>query len=120
MISASSGLVRSAVRPFGITLLTNFSAAPRTCGTWISSSPSPVCTRLGRLPFRQPRASGVRSYLVRPRKASTSSSTARWIASRAPSRPISASRSASNTPSTTSLSMAASNSTLGATLLFTA
>jgi hypothetical protein len=44
MISASSALVRSAVRPFGSTLLTNFWAAPRICGTWISGSPSAVYT----------------------------------------------------------------------------
>src|SRR5205085_9680366 len=73
MISASSGLVRSAVRPFAITLLTNLSAAPRICGTWISSSPSAVCTCRARFPFLDPRASGVRSYRARPRKAVTSS-----------------------------------------------
>jgi hypothetical protein len=61
MISASSGLLRSAVRPFGITLLTSLAAAPRICGTRISSSPSAVCTCRGRFPFREPRASGVRS-----------------------------------------------------------
>src|SRR5262249_4213258 len=69
MISASSGLVRSAVHPFGIMLLTNFSAAPRICGIWISSSPSAVCTWRGRFPFGEPRASAVRSYRARPRKA---------------------------------------------------
>src|SRR5262249_16840175 len=43
------------VLPFGITLLTNFSTAPRICGTWTSSSPSAVCTCRGRFPFRHPR-----------------------------------------------------------------
>src|SRR5262245_60340745 len=95
MTSASSGLVRSAVLPFGITQLTNLAAVPRTCGTWISSSPSAVCTCRGRFPFREPRASGVRSYRARPRNAVTSSSTDRCRTWRAPGRPISASRSPS-------------------------
>src|SRR5262249_54725815 len=39
--------------PVRITLLTKRSAAPRTCGTWISSTPLAVSTWRARLPFRQ-------------------------------------------------------------------
>jgi hypothetical protein len=120
--SASRGLVRTAVRPFGSTLLTNRSAAPRTCGIWISSSPSAVCTRRGRFPFREPRASGVRSYRARRRKAVTSSSAALCSVSRAQSRPISASRTGSKilSPLPSSSAIAASRAALGAILVVTA
>lgn len=63
------------------------SAASRSYGTLTSTSPSAVCRRRGRQPFRFPaNASGLRSYRARPRKASNSSSTARWMTSLAPSR----------------------------------
>jgi hypothetical protein len=120
MINASSGRVRTAVRPFGSPSLTKLLAPSRICDTRISSSPSAVCTRLGRFPFREPRARDVRSYRPRPRKASTSSSIAFGRVSRAPSRPIPAAWRPTRTPSPSSLSMAVPSSTLGATLLLTA
>ena len=62
MISASSGRVRSAVLPFsGSTRLMNLSALPRICGIATSNSPSAVCTRRGRFPFRDPRDSPLRT-----------------------------------------------------------
>ncbi len=120
MISASSGRVLITVLVSGMTRLTNCSTVLRSCGTWSSSSPSAVCTRRGRTPFREPRAWGVRSYRARPRKLATSSSRAFCRTKRAPSRPISATCSASLSPWLSSSLMADSRTVLGATLDFTA
>ncbi len=116
MISASNGRVLNTRRVSGITRLTNRSRLPRTWGTETVISPSAVWTRLGRTPFREPLAVGFRSYRARPRKAATSSSSARWRMSWAPSRPTSASRSASPIPSASNLSIPSSIWALGAIL----
>jgi hypothetical protein len=52
---ALSGSVRNSFVPLGNSLETNGSAASRTCGSSTRSSPSPVCTLLGRKPLRSPR-----------------------------------------------------------------
>ena len=56
MTIAFSGSVRNnrLVCHFGNSFETNGSAASLTCGISIRSSPSPVCTRRGRNPFRSP------------------------------------------------------------------
>jgi len=61
MMSASSGRVRTTVRLSGNTLLMNRSAVLRTCGTATLISPSAVWIGRGRVPLREPVASGFRS-----------------------------------------------------------
>ena len=61
MISASSGRVRTTALVSGMTWLTNCSAVLRTCGMAMLSSPSAVWIAFGRVPFREPFASAVRS-----------------------------------------------------------
>ena len=51
---ARSGSVAISLRARGNRDETNVSAASRTCGISISSSPSAVCTRRGRYPLRYP------------------------------------------------------------------
>jgi hypothetical protein len=53
--NAFSGSVRSNFVPLGNSFDTNGSAASRTCGISIPTSPSAVCTFLGRNPLRSPR-----------------------------------------------------------------
>jgi len=61
MTSASSGLVRMIERVSGMTELTKRVSVSRTWGTAIAISPSAVWIRRGRVPLREPAASGVRS-----------------------------------------------------------
>jgi len=115
---ALSGSVRSSFVRRGNSLETNGSAAARTCGISTSSCPSAVCTQRGRKPLRSPGgASGRRSY-----RASNSSSTARWMISRAPSRASSdsASRGFSPTPTASNRSICSSSSAEGGTVRLTA
>src|SRR5207302_8259086 len=117
MINASRGRVRTTAFVSGMTRLTNCSAVLRTWGMAIVISPSAVCIGFGRVPLREPVAAKVRSYRARPRKAVTSSSTARCNTSRAPNRPSSANFSllaASSSPSNSSI--CASSRALGAIL----
>jgi len=60
MISASSGRVRMTVRLSGNTRLMNCAAVPLTCGMSTLISPSAVWIDFGRVPLREPAASGVR------------------------------------------------------------
>ena len=61
MTSASSGRVRTMPRTSGMTELTKRVRLSRTWGMAMTISPSAVWTRRGRLPLREPVASGVRS-----------------------------------------------------------
>ena len=61
MTSASSGRVRTIARVSGMTPETNRVSVPRTWGMAITISPSAVWTRRGRVPLREPAASGVRA-----------------------------------------------------------
>jgi hypothetical protein len=55
--NAFSGSVRNSFGVRGNSFEANVSAAWRTCGISIWSSPSAVCTRRGRNPFRSPPSS---------------------------------------------------------------
>src|SRR6266496_465611 len=80
-------------------------------------SPSAVWIGFGRVPLREPLAVGVRSYRARPRKAATSSSTARCNTRRAPSRPSAARCSPSSpSPPISSSLICSSSRALGAIL----
>ena len=87
MTSASSGRVQMMAFVSGMTEETKRVRVSRTWGTATMLAPSAVWTRRGREPLRDPAASGVHSCRARPRKASTSSATARWRRSWAPRRP---------------------------------
>ena len=61
MTRASNGRVRTMARVSGMVALTKRVRESPTPGTATLISPSAVWTRLGRVPLREPRASGVRS-----------------------------------------------------------